>query len=230
MKKINPSKRKEYRTDWVNHLIGFVSVLLGIFIAFQLSNWQQKASQRRNIHTALQSIQQEIENNMAIYIRNQEELSKWLNYVSEYQIHVNANGDLLMGEDALQSFMERNPGRFDDLEYVGRYNDTLNIYHSGMKLDVIPESGISASSWVAANATGILHGIDYSRVALLTQIYDWTTKEIGISDTDFYNRHFLAEHATFDFNTLVKDYRSVVSASRLKHDRILYYYNQMEWI
>lgn len=229
MKKTNQSKRKKIKIGWINHLIGFVSVLLGIFIAFQLNNWQQNASQRKNINTALRSIKQEVENNMAIYLKNKEELSHWLEYVSELQSSMDANGNLVIGEKALNNFMEKNPNRFDDLEYIGRYNDSLNIYQTGLKIDIMPESGISTSSWDAANSTGILNSIDFSTVAILTRIYDWTTKEIGINDAEIYNQHFLRENELLDLNTLVRDYNTIVSASRLKYQRIELYYNQMDW-
>lgn len=43
------------KIDWVNHLIAFLSALLGILIAFQLEDYQEKQQEKEKLQIALTS-------------------------------------------------------------------------------------------------------------------------------------------------------------------------------
>ena len=74
------------KIDWINHLIAFLSALLGILIAFQLEDYQDKQREKEELQITLTAVKNEVENNIKIYQTNIEQLSAWLDYYDLYAL------------------------------------------------------------------------------------------------------------------------------------------------
>jgi hypothetical protein len=49
--------------EWKNHLFGFLSVLIGVLVAFWLNDWNENKKIQRNVNNALVNLRTEIERN-----------------------------------------------------------------------------------------------------------------------------------------------------------------------
>jgi hypothetical protein len=58
------TKKLNEKIDWLNHFIGFVVVVLGILIAFQLNEYSQENAQRKLIDKHIDNIRKESEVNL----------------------------------------------------------------------------------------------------------------------------------------------------------------------
>lgn len=54
------------KINWVDHLIAFVVVVIGIFIAFQLNSYSESVRQRKTIRNHLANIKEETKSNKAL--------------------------------------------------------------------------------------------------------------------------------------------------------------------
>lgn len=228
MKTFKLPSMKHFKVDWTNHIVGFVSTLLGIFIAFQLDDWQDRKAQEERIEITLGAIKKEVDSNIAIYKINISKLSQWIEYCEFIQNHSNENGEVISTESALNSIKIKNQHRFKDLKVLKKHNDSLNVYKIDLMLDVLPETDKSTNNWEAAKSSGILNYMDHSRMAQLTQIYDWINKDLGVSDSDIYKNIIKVNQFT-DIPTLIQDYKMIVRVSEMKLSRIEEYYKKMDW-
>ncbi|MBK7651827.1 MAG: hypothetical protein IPJ20_15385 [Flammeovirgaceae bacterium] len=76
------SRFRNFRLDWANHLMGFFSAILGIYIAFGLENYREKNNEKEKVEIAKQAIKKEIEDNLSIYKDNIDKISSWLEYMN----------------------------------------------------------------------------------------------------------------------------------------------------
>src|SRR5689334_2332389 len=83
---------KTSKVDWLNHLIAFVSALLGIFIAFQLDDWQERRSQQEKVRISLEAIRKEIDGNLEIYKSNIDSLSPFMDHIEFAMEHRSSDG------------------------------------------------------------------------------------------------------------------------------------------
>lgn len=219
------------RIDWINHLVGFFTALIGIFIAFQLDDWQEKNQEEEKVKITLAAIKSEIDDNRGIYQRDVTVLSNWL----EYWDFVGANrpefnGQMMATEKKMEIMKKRHPQRLDSARFIKRYNDSINIYSAGtIMIDVTVESGISTSSWEAAKSSGVLNSLDHSLMTQLTKIYGWIDKDLGIDDADVIRRNASLESESTDVSILTHDYRMIVRVYDLKFDRIEKIYQKIDW-
>jgi hypothetical protein len=56
-------KAPNVKIEWLNHLLGFLGVILGVLIAFWLNNWAQNRKELQVARVALSNIQNELERN-----------------------------------------------------------------------------------------------------------------------------------------------------------------------
>ncbi len=68
------------KIDWPNHIIAFLSALLGILIAFRLQYYRENQQERQQLDKAMIVIKEELENNLNIYRTNSEQLCRWVDY------------------------------------------------------------------------------------------------------------------------------------------------------
>lgn len=220
------------KVDWLNHGIAFVSSVVGIFIAFQLSDWQERRTKESELETTLQAIKLEIEGNIAIFKTNDSTLASFLDYLDFLESH-SASGDLWGGEllcteAELVEMKQKHPNRFNSIELIGKMRDGRSRYKIRMEIDVIPGTGISTGNWEAAKAAGILNYVDHARMVLLTQIYEWTQKRLGVTDEEFQN-NFVHLEKYESMSKIFDDYRLIQQASGMKYREVKRYYDLMEW-
>lgn len=220
------------RIDWINQLIGFLGAVVGIFIAFQLSDWQERSREEEKVKIALAAIKSEIDDNMGIYKRDITLLSNWLEYwdfVGGNQPEF--NGQLKATEKKMELMRKNHPKRLDSAKFIKKYKDSINIYSTGaIMIDVTVESGISTSSWEAAKSSGVLNSLDHTRMTQLTKIYDWINKDLGIDDADVIRRNADFESPGFsDVSNLTHDYGMITRVYDFKLDRIEKVYQKIDW-
>ncbi|WP_296618980.1 hypothetical protein [Marivirga sp.] len=66
--------------DWKNHLISFLSALIGLVIAFRLEEYRENSEEMDRLETAYELVIKEIESNIKIYDDNVTEIGYWLIY------------------------------------------------------------------------------------------------------------------------------------------------------
>ncbi len=223
-------KVPQLKIDWTNHLVGFVTTLLGIFIAFQLDDWQDRRHQKEQLEITLAAIKNEIENNIDIYKRNSSRLSQFTEYLDFMKSHTK-NGSIIASEFELSRIRSKNPDRLIDLKFVKKYDDTLNVYSGDHMIifDVIPEFGISTANWEAAKSTGILSYIDQAKIARLTQIYSWINKDVGFNDADFFKTVIFSLEELGSIEKFTYNYKMIAKVSQFKLTMIDEHYKKMNW-
>ena len=177
------------KIDWPNHIIAFLSALLGILIAFRLEFLREEHQEQEQLEKALIVIKEEIENNLKIYKTNSDNICAWIDY----------------------------------------YNSTVDTLTSGDNLEIsfIPVQGISTSGWQSAINSGLVAKMEHSDVFILTTIYDWTERNLGVSDSKMIEDQLDGGYDNID--VLVEYFDRVCKVHRLKHDRINPLFEQIEW-
>lgn len=220
---------KNLKIDWVNHLIGFLTALVGIIIAFQLDDWQERNREKEKLRITLQSIKAEIDNNMEIY--RSDSLSTWLEHWDFIKSHDEDNNDEIIATEKEMNLMRaKHPTRFDEMKFIKKYRDSLNVYGGPqiIKFDVMPKAGISTSSWDAAKSSDALRSLDHARMTELTNIYDWINKDLGITDADVI-RSVAGFDTDFGIDKILHDYRMITNVYGFKLRQIERHYQIIDW-
>jgi len=217
------------KIDWANHVLGFFSALIGIYIAFRLENYREDQQEKERIKLIELAVKKEIDNNIKIYEEDIEKLSDWLAYFSFCTDHTNNNDQLVLSNSDYAYFVEKYPTRTKGLEMVGSVNDTLKIYEVIRVMDVKPTTGISTSSWKAALASGLMNSMDFVLANNLSKIYEWIEKDIGGSDREFYENILTLKSQYPDIDKITKDYNDLVKIYSFKLGEIQYIYAQIKW-
>lgn len=221
---------KKIKIDWPNHFIAFISSLLGILIAFQLQDWQEKRNENEKIEITLRSIKREIESDLKIYKTNADTIGQWLDYCNFIFDHQNRGvRGMLATEKRFISFQAKNQNRKEYIKFIKKYNDSLNLYDFTLQLDVAPKSGLSTNNWEAAKSSGVLNNIDHSRMAVLTEIYYWINIDLGNSDSDFIKLQIKKRDNFDDLGEIMEIYRKIAAVSQLKKKKIEENYNKINW-
>jgi hypothetical protein len=215
------------KIDWLNHAIAFGASVIGIFIAFQLDDWQERRSRSEDVEVALAGIKAEVESNLAAYQKNDSILQQFFHYSDFFMKHLN-EGTLLCSESDLDEARRINPERLSHLRLVARVSDTVSRYALIFNVDVVPFVEITTGNWEAAKSSGVLGYLDHERVALLSQVYEWTMKRVGVSDEEFTN-YLIAEKEFEDVDRILRDYKLIMKASRVKHKNMKLYYDRIKW-
>ena len=212
------------KIDWLNHMIAFLSALLGIVIAFQLEDFQEDQKEREDLQITLIAIKKEVENNQSIYRTNIETLAEFLDYISiledkndkEYRINKNK----------FDKIKSKSPDRVDDWKLKRQENDSTLIFEP-FDIDVpAAETGISTSSWKAGIYSGILNRLDHSNLSKLTHIYEWIEKDIGLNEVEFLENVVLEKF--HDIDIIVNYYTKLTKIQQMKLGIVSDYYNQIQ--
>ncbi len=215
------------KIDWLNHGVAFLAALLGILIAFQLEAFQNNRQENEKLRITLNSIKEEIKNNQYIYKSNIETLSNWFEYYS-YADEFYQNGKVEISSTAFERMKSKSPNRFQSWKIGKESNDSIYIFnHAEFLIDIVPEIGISSSSWQAGLYSGVLNKLDIEQLTNLNKIYMWTEKDLGLNESGFYE--MVAVEEITNLNLLEDYYKKVIKIQQLKMDRIDFIYNQIEW-
>jgi hypothetical protein len=227
-------KFNSYKIDWLNHIVGFLSAIFGIFIAFRLENYRERQNDKEKVEIVKQVLKKEIEGNLEIYERNVADLSGWFDYLELYDTKFDEKRrGLVIGLHELLIWRKKQPDRFSDLKEIQSINDTLKVFEFPFRVDVAPTMGISTSNWKTAVSSGVLTSMDYTLTTRLTQIYDWTEKDIGISEEELFE-NFLglgndSNKNIADFDKIKTHYRDLTKVCALKRDQIKRIYSNIDW-
>jgi hypothetical protein len=217
------SKMNNFRIDWINHSIGFLSALLGIYIAFRLENYREEEKEQEKVRIVKGALKKEIEDNLKIYKTNIDDLSGWLEFKDFYDKKWDdKNEGLVIGLNEFSLMSKKQSARFLNAKEIKQINDTLKVFDVAFVVDVAPTTGISTSSWKTALASGILSSMDYSFTTKLSQLYDWTDKNIGTSEEELFE-NFLGlnkKENAVNLTALVTQYRNILRVQTLKYDQI----------
>lgn len=154
--------------DWLNHIFGLLSVVLGVLIAFWLNSWAQGKKEQRAVIVALQNIRNELE-------KNSERLDSTLyfhvelhQFLDQYLQHVN-----------------------DDLKPVGslkKIDSLMKVYPQYLKerSNILIETKIyqlSDVAWKTAINSGVMSSLDFELAYKLNYVYDLQEKIKSIDET-----------------------------------------------
>lgn len=207
------------KIDWKNHFVAFISTLFGIFIAFQLEDWRESRSEKERLKITFHSIKFEIEENLRIYRTNVTQIRDFLKYVDFILSH--SKGDKLVMKTTDYSFYQtKYPSRFEYVKLIRNLNDSLSEYTGDLHVDFIPLTGISTSNWDAAKSTGVLTLAEPRMVSDLTYIYEWTYKDLGFVDSDFF-KFFISNDEKFtDVDQMISNYKRLADIYEYKLNKI----------
>lgn len=160
---------KKKKVEWLNHFVGFVSVVLGVLMAFWLNSWNESRKESGSIETALKNIKNEIEKNLSgmdsIIAKNKRQrdmLEEYLEYIDE-DMKVTVSKE-----------------RFDPL--VEKYVGYLSADGTGVKIN-LELFQLSEVAWVTTHRTGILAAVDFELAFTLESTYDLQEKVNSFDDT-----------------------------------------------
>jgi len=117
-----------FKIDWINHLIGFLTALIGIVIAFQLDDWQERRREEEKLKITLKAIKAEIDSNKEIYKTDALALNDWVEYWIFMQSHDEDNNEeIIATEREMNQMKEQHPARFGNAKFIKKYRDSLNL-------------------------------------------------------------------------------------------------------
>lgn len=156
------SKRGKSKIDWINHVVGFVSVVFGVVMAFWLNNWSEGRSENQTIRTALQNVRNEIAKNQKNLDSTILENRRQYEFLGEYLGMVNDNMSIASTNAEWH-------------ELVEKYPNYLATSSSGVRLN-LELFQLSEVAWATTHRTGILTSIDFELVFVLEESYDLQKK------------------------------------------------------
>ena len=160
---------KKKKIEWLNHFVGFVSVVLGVLMAFWLNSWNESRKESGSIETALRNIKNEIERNQtgmdSILAKNKRQRDM----LEEYLEFIDEDMKVKVPKEQLNPLVEK-------------YSDFLSADGMGVKinLDLLQ---LSEVAWVTTHRTGILAAIDFELAFTLESTYDLQEKVNSFDDT-----------------------------------------------
>ena len=197
------AKKKRSKIDWLNHFVGFISVLAGVLIAFGLNNWNESRKERRIIQSVLVNIQDEVK-------RNNERLDAA--YGENKKIHDTLGGYLQLLDDT----MEPNA----PLDTLRKFQSANSAFISA-DLESVSFSfelfQLSNVAWRTAERTNILSAMDYDLVHDLAFIYDFQTKLDRFDEkiTDEISRMASYSDSKQDWRRMLKDVNTALTFSEV---------------
>ena len=216
------------KIDWPNHIIAFFSALLGILIAFQLEDYRENRQDDEKLENTVNAIQNEIDNNLRIYRNNVDKIGNWLEYW-ELLSSVDGDGMLEVKKYKFERLKAKTPHRFEGWILIKQMSDSVLVLQTtgDIDVDVLPETGISVSSWTAGLYSGILNRFDHNRLIKLTHIYEWIEKDLGVSDREIIEDQIDSD--IDDIDIIIAHFTRIVRVHKLKHQRIKTIYDKIEW-
>ena len=187
-------KRSRETIQWLNHTVNFISVLLGIVIAFSLQNWNENRKERKTIHTALNNIANEIRTNLGridtVIQKNQAQL----NMQYEYLDLIDENFGLKVGPEEWETFALKYPDYFNPEEQSWTLDFDLFI--------------LSRVAWETTQQMGILSSLDFELAADIGTVYEIQEK---VEQFDMEMVDKVSQLSTQNSESLIRLLRSVRS-------------------
>lgn len=151
--------------NWIDHLINFISVILGVSIAFYASNWSEGRKNRNESIRIVESLIQELERDIRIYEKFQ------LDYNRKQAANLN------------KAIEDIRNNKLDSLPYLIRGGIGYNNY--------APPS-VTFNSIISSGKLGLIE--DYKLQIQISTFYEAITKEArfrGNNQVEFYKEQFM---------------------------------------
>lgn len=220
--------------DWINHFVAFISSVVGIFIAFQLDDWQQNREEKEKERITLSAIKKELETNGEILKNNIKTISTWIDYQNFVARHDRVKGttdQIVCSPTQVNKLLDKTPRKLGDLKLVKMINDTLGIYFVGVIHLNISLQGISTNNWEAAKYSGILNNFDHDQISALTAIYSLLNKDLGFSANGLYEQS-LEENGQMSSPSIkeaILIYKKLNYTYQAKLDRLQEQWPSLKW-
>lgn len=150
------------RIDWTNHIVGFVSVVLGVVMAFWLNSWNEQRKETRSVRVALQNIKREILKNQANLDTIVDQNRRHLVFLEELLGSTNNEMEVTVSAEKWQGLVEK-------------YPEELGTGASGVRLNLSLYQ-LSEVAWATAHRTAVLSSIDFDLAFTLEEVYDLQEK------------------------------------------------------
>ncbi len=219
------------KIDWRNHFISFLSALIGILIAFQLEDYKNRKQETEELNITMTAIKSEIENNLKIYDRNIHVLSTWLELYNLVE-NKNKKGMIMVSKEKFATMMtdslaKNRTGRWK-VEHL-KDSILLTIPDNRMLIDVLPEEGVSMSSWKAALSSGVINHLENQRLSQLTKIYEWTERDLGLDELAIYQNNLNNTSEYDNVTDLIPIFKKTVRIQSAKYSKIHKIYTEINW-
>lgn len=180
-------KGKSHRVDWMNHLIGLISVMVGILIAFWLEDYRETKKEQRLIESFLTSIKSEIQDNREQIVSTSDRMHRLQQKLSEVRSFENIEGFIQMSGTEMKNHLESFP------------EDTMNVdYKSDGRVSFRPRFSLTIYSledviWKTGLSAELLSSMDFELISLLSGAYE-SLGRVMVWDEEYF----------LDFNVLKK--------------------------
>ena len=148
----------------------------------------------------------------------------------EHQEKEQLDKALLVIKEELESNLNIYKTNSDQLcAWMSYYNSVVDTFSTGdnLEINVGAIQGISASAWQSAINSGIVAQMEHDDVFKLTSIYDWTSRDLGVSDSKMIEDHLDGGYDNID--VIVDHYERVCKVHTLKYEQINPLFEQIDW-
>lgn len=173
--------KKKPSVDWQNHIITFVSTIVGILIAFQLENWRENREEQNKINKAEVSLINELERNKIGLENIIKENKHWLSYADFIFSHTH-DDHLACSQRELDSVSKIYPSRFTRTTIIKPLNKTTNLYRMDFRVDVPFIFQIETATWEAVKSSGTLNFIEQGNVFWYVKTYKELERRLSTLD------------------------------------------------
>lgn len=166
---MNAFSRFFKRIDWPNHMMAFLSTLLGVWLAFYLGNYNENKIAHARMEVAMASVQEELQNNEENMKSHAAQMDSMLQAVGAFSEMIDENMDLIATEKQMDTFLEEF-GWFLSIQSKKPLRDSLFEYHGSLNL-ALNFSGVSDIAWENTKLMDILHLVDTKTAFQLHSLY-----------------------------------------------------------
>lgn len=174
--------------------MGFISTLLGVWLAFSLGNYYERQRELSRMEVAMNNVRQEIRKNDDKVKDHLAHLDSLLGAVSAFAKMIDSDMNLVAGENQMEAFMKKH-GWFMTIENKKPLRDTLFEYDGGLNLN-LKYMSTSNIAWENTKLMDVLHLINTETAFQLHGLYGLQaeaqralTEAIDIIKNLFQNNH-----------------------------------------
>lgn len=224
------------KIDWKNHSIAFLSSLLGLFIAFQIQDWQDKRRDNEKAIKTMRALKNELIYNKELLERQLESVSIWVEntefFLEKSQHQELRENEIYATQKEIDSCIKRNVKftyRMKNIQLIKKVNDTLNIYKADWIVFDISFHPLVTNQWQAAKSSGALSYMQQEQLALFSKAYEWIEKDLG-------KKEFLESEVLFydklpggDLKGSLEIYKIIARADSIKLEKLNLANDQINW-
>ena len=135
------------KIDWLNHVIGFVSVLLGVLVAFGLNSWNESNKAEDALYVALNNINNELKSNLAKIDSTLSTNQEMVDILDEYLTLVDEDLQRKVTQEEWEAFASQHPDFFKTENTS--YRLTFDLFF------------LSRVAWETAERVGVLNSLEF---------------------------------------------------------------------